>query len=407
MRIAIFHNLPSGGSKRALYGFVKYLKIKNYSMDLFLPETANEDFLPLKDYVNKLRIFPVKRSPAGMFKSFCCYLPPLKFSLADIEDAQKKIAQAIEQDDYEVIYVDQDRFTNSPFLLKFVNKPSVYYCAQPSRKSEMEILRKNLFKITNQGLFEKLRKCWQAYAGNRLEKIDIENASHARYLLTNSFFSHENIMRVYGINSYVCYLGVDTEFFKPLDLPKNHFVLSVGECAFHKGYDFIIRALGLIDPRIRPKFLIVANNVDPAWKSFLYTLAQAHEVELVVKQNISDHELLELYNQTKMIVYAPYLEPFGLVPLEAMACATPVVAVKEGGVRESVIHNETGILTERDEIHFAEAIRELLGDQKRQSQLGKRGRAWVHSSWTLRHAGERLIAHLNRAVANSAPGGTC
>ncbi|MEO0184158.1 MAG: glycosyltransferase family 1 protein, partial [candidate division WOR-3 bacterium] len=120
MRIAIFHNLPSGGSKRALYGFVKYLKIKNYSMDLFLPETANEDFLPLKDYVNKLRIFPVKRSLAGMLKSFCCYLPPLKFSLADIEDAQKKIAQAIEQDDYEVIYVDQDRFTNSPFLLKFV-----------------------------------------------------------------------------------------------------------------------------------------------------------------------------------------------------------------------------------------------------------------------------------------------
>jgi glycosyltransferase involved in cell wall biosynthesis len=45
-----------------------------------------------------------------------------------------------------------------------------------------------------------------------------------------------------------------------------------------------------------------------------------------------------------------------------MACGTPVVAVKEGGVRESVMHDKTGILTQRDENMFAQAVMDLLAN---------------------------------------------
>ncbi|MCX7995460.1 MAG: glycosyltransferase family 4 protein [candidate division WOR-3 bacterium] len=397
MKIGIFHNLPSGGAKRALYGFVKYLSMQGHRIDVFVPSTADEVFLPLSDYAHSINVFPVRKTFSGTIKSFFLYLPPIKFSLADIEETQRKIAEFIERGDYEVVYIDQDRFTNSPFLLKFIDKPAVYYCAQPSRKSEIELLRRNMFKIVEKRFLARLRKRWQVYAGNRLEKIDRENAASARYILTNSFFTHETVMRLYGVNSFVCYPGVETDFFKPLECVRKNFVLSVGECAFHKGYDFIIRALALIPAENRPRFLIVSNNVDIFWKKILIDLAQEKKVDFEIKQSISNKELLELYNQAKIVVYAPYLEPFGLVPLEAMACKTPVVAVREGGVRESIIHNETGILTERNEAAFAEAIQELLGNEEKQKKLGERGREWVHSAWTLKHAGERLFTHLMKA----------
>ena len=49
MKIAVFHNLPSGGAKRTLYGFCKFLRDHGNNIDAFLPSTANELFLPLKE----------------------------------------------------------------------------------------------------------------------------------------------------------------------------------------------------------------------------------------------------------------------------------------------------------------------------------------------------------------------
>ena len=60
LKIAVFHNLPSGGAKRALYDHVKYLASSGHEVDVFIPETANETFLPLKGIVNNIKIFPVK-----------------------------------------------------------------------------------------------------------------------------------------------------------------------------------------------------------------------------------------------------------------------------------------------------------------------------------------------------------
>ena len=70
-------------------------------------------------------------------------------------------------------------------------------------------------------------------------------------------------------------------------------------------------------------------------------------MKLKILNLISDEELVLLYNKAKMVVYAPYCEPFGLVPLESMSCGTPVVGVGDGGVKETVINGKTGILTGR------------------------------------------------------------
>jgi glycosyltransferase involved in cell wall biosynthesis len=205
-------------------------------------------------------------------------------------------------------------------------------------------------------------------------------------------------LRSYGRNSFVSYLGVDTEVFKPLSIPEEDFVLSVGRLIPSKGFDFIVSSLGTIHSKIRPKLIIVSVEIDIHFKDSLEHFAQKNGVDLRIKSLIADDELVSLYNKSKLVLYAPYLEPFGLVPLEAMACGTPVVAVREGGVRESVIHNETGVLTQRDEAMFAQAVMELLSNEEKIRDMSQKAIECIEEYWTEEKAGKRLMWHINRVL---------
>jgi glycosyltransferase involved in cell wall biosynthesis len=277
--------------------------------------------------------------------------------------------------------------------LKYIKGPTVYYCPQPPRNEailEAVSHRKQEINPLKRLLFN--------YLDNKDWKLDKNNMSHAKYILTNSYFTRESILRVYGVNSYVSYLGVDTSLFQPQEVSEENFVLSVGSCKPSKGYDFLTRSLALIDPEIRPKLVLVSNSSEPGWEDYLQKLATHLDVNLDILHLVNDEKLVSLYNKAKLVLYAPYLEPFGLVPLEAMSCGTPVVAVKEGGVRETVIHKKTGLHTERDELLFAEATQKLLTSAEKRDEMSKNSIKTVQEYWTLKHAGDRLIWHLNRLV---------
>ncbi len=396
MRIAVFHNLPSGGAKRALYGYVDYLNQQNHTVDVFVPSTANEDFLPLKDISNSLKVFPVKKSLKGTLYSNLKYVPPLvkKISLRDLELTQKNIAETINSEDYHLVFSEQDQYTITPFFLKYIKHPTVYYCPQPPRNEAI------LENVEDNREINSLKRLIFNYSDNKDLKIDKENISFAENILTNSYFTRESILRVYGLNSLVSYLGIDTKIFQPLDIPEENFVLSVGSCRPSKGYDFIIRSIALIEPEIRPKLIIVSNFSLPEWKTYIENLAHQLGVELEIMDLIDDEKLVKLYNQAKLILYAPYMEPFGLVPLEAMGCGTPVIGVKEGGVRETIIHNITGIHCQRDEKLFAEATTKLLLNDSERKKMAENSIKTIEDYWTNKHAGERLIWHFNRVLDN-------
>lgn len=394
MKIAIFHNLPSGGAKRALHGYVNYLNEKGHTVDVLVPSTANEKFLPLKKVANNLKIFPVNQTNQGTIYSTIKYTPPQvkTISLWDLERTEEEIAETINSEDYDIVFSEQDQYTMAPFLLKYITKPTVYYCPQPPRdEAILESISQRKTKLNP------FKRMIYNYADNIDLKIDKTNISCAKHILTNSYFTRESILRVYGVNSFVSYLGIETGLFHPIkEISEEDFVLSVGTCRPSKGYDFIIRSLALIKPNIRPKLVIVSNYSEPNWKNYIEELSSQLNVKLEILELISDEELVTLYNQAKLVLYAPYLEPFGLVPLEAMSCGTPVVAVKEGGVRETVLHGKTGLHTERDEALFAAATRELLSKQVKRYTMSKNSVQTVQDFWTLDKAGERLLWYLNR-----------
>ena len=390
MKIAVFHNLPFGGAKRALYGLVKYLVRAGHQVDVFVPSTANETFSPLAEVAKKVVVLPVFQTPLGFIKS-TINLWPAGISLADLEKTQERLATLINQGEYEVVLVEQDQYTMSPFILRYLKKPAVYYCQQPRRSNE--VVLNQLLGTMDANLLERI---WRKYSIQRLDNIDKTNAAFAKVILTNSYFSRERILGVYGMESFVSYLGVDREVFRPLGIRKRSYVLSVGRITPEKGFDFIIKALSLIKKKIRPNLIIVSNVGWNSWKDYLRKLAMKREVNLEIKSFVSDLELVKFYNQAKLCLYTPYLEPFGLVPLEAMSCGTPVVGIKEGGLRESVIHNKTGLLTERDEEEFARAVTKLLLDQDMYKSMSEAAVKEVSHFWTLEQAGHRLIKHLKR-----------
>jgi glycosyltransferase involved in cell wall biosynthesis len=132
-------------------------------------------------------------------------------------------------------------------------------------------------------------------------------------------------------------------------------------------------------------------------------LAASLGVEFEPRLQIGDGELVELLNRASLMVYAPRLEPFGFAPLEANACGMPVVAVAEGGVRETVVDGFNGLLVEPDPRAMADAVKLLLREKAYARQLGENGARMVAEKWSLEASVDRLEKRLAAIIASSGP----
>ena len=405
LKIAIFHNLPASGAIKALRDNISFLKANGHTVDVYTTDYANETFTQLNNIVDNYFVYQIKIPKSrkmGMelanklIKQINIQTDtPTVSALVrykDFEKLQKQIAEEINSKNYDIVISEQDMlFTYTPAFVKYIKKPLIYFCQQPFRSNDRIIQ-----KLDNNAdsIFHKIYNL----VAKKYVNLDIEYAQYANNILVNSYYSHENLLKVYGLNSQVSYLGVDTELFKNCNLDRENFILSVGVLTSKKGFDFLIRAVGKIKKEIRPKFIIVSYRIDASWYNYLNELAKKYNVELEVLENISYDDLVVLYNKAKLFVFAPYLEPFGLVPLEALACGTPVIGVREGGVRETVKHDVNGLLLDRDEDVFAEGITTLLTDQELWLKFSENSSNYINSYWTLDHAGERLLNHIYRVL---------
>lgn len=389
MKIAIVHNLLSGGAKRALHEFCKGLHRHGHTLDLYIPSLANEQFLPLAPYVQQVRRFPIVPFTLWQTRALPLVLQYLNLPrrllyLEHLKTLYRSMALQIDNGTYDLAFVHHCQVVQSPYVLRYLRTPSVYYCQEPPRRLYEPAIPR---PYTTVSLKQRIRKRWYAPANllyrARVKHDDVRNARSASQVLVNSYFSRESIYRVYGVNARVVYLGVDSETFTPASEFQEpaRGVLAVGRTFPEKGYDFLIRALGHVPASRRPTLTIVADMNDPQEEAYLSTLAEQHGVNYRVYTDISDQELVHQYQRAALFVYAAVMEPFGLAPLEALACGLPVIAVKEGGVRETVRDGEVGFLTQRDPQDFSEKLLLLLDDAACCKQFGNAASAYIRQSW--------------------------
>jgi glycosyltransferase involved in cell wall biosynthesis len=371
MRIAAYHDLPSGGAKRALLEQVAGLRRLGHVVDAFLPSTADEQFLPLAPLASGVYDYALPAAPPRerVLEGRPALLDPLRWlrQLAHVRAASARIAHDIDDGGYDVALVHPSQFTQAPWLLRYLRTPSVYYCHEPLRAAYEPGMSGPLLR---------------AIIRTTLGRIDRRNLDSATVVAVNSRFTAANVTRLYGRATRVVYLGVNTGTFHVLPGPRADYVLTVAALHPLKGLPFLIDALACVPAGERPPLLVVSDRAREAERRRLDQRAAAAGVELRFRFRVAETELAGLYAGARLVLYAPHREPFGFVPLEAMACGRPVLAVDEGGIPESVVEGETGFLADRDAARFGARIAALLQDASPAESVAAHAAARVRQQWS-------------------------
>jgi glycosyltransferase involved in cell wall biosynthesis len=168
----------------------------------------------------------------------------------------------------------------------------------------------------------------------------------------------------------------------------------LGNLFFNKNPLLAVEAVGEITESKRPMLVWVSNMKDQVLYDEVIRLAEVKKVRFEVKEMVSDEELVVLLSNAICMLYTSRLEPFGLAPLEANACQTPVVAVAQGGVRETIIDGKNGFLCVPKAAALAEKIELLIDHPERQDEIGRIALHNVQQNWTLEAATDRIEAAL-------------
>ncbi|MDD9348248.1 glycosyltransferase [Mumia sp.] len=176
--------------------------------------------------------------------------------------------------------------------------------------------------------------------------------------------------------------GVDTGLFRPrpAESPIRPRILSVGRLVERKGVADVIAALGRL-PEV--ELHVVGGpssdglDLDPEVER-LRSIAAEHQVEdrVVFHGGVARERMPEVFAAADVVVSTPWYEPFGIVPLEAMACGRPVVGTAVGGLLDTIEPGVTGeLVPPRDPAALAEALAGLLADPARREAYGHAGAA--------------------------------
>lgn len=212
--------------------------------------------------------------------------------------------------------------------------------------------------------------------------------------------------------------GVDTELMSPdgAVVPRGRpFRIGVvGRLVPRKGVELVIRALALLRAAGRDdvELVIVGGGDDDAELARLRGISEEQGVadRVVFAGRIPHDELPATIRSCDAIVCAPWYEPFGIVPLEAMSCGVPVIGAAVGGLLDTVVDGSTGILVPpQNPEAIAAAVGRLLSDPALGRRLGAAGRnravdlySWDHVAELTEECYRGLLASAGRARPRTA-----
>jgi len=244
-----------------------------------------------------------------------------------------------------------------------------------------------------------------------LEKTAIELADA---VIAVSQDTKADVLRLFDLDEHRVHVipnGVDTNEYRPTANPERlaelgidlgePYVLFVGRITRQKGIIHLVHALKDLEPGFQVVLLAGAPDtpdIAVEMKAAVEDARQHRDGIIWIDTMVDTPTKVAVYTHASLFCCPSIYEPFGIINLEAMACDTPVVASAVGGIKEVVVHNETGLLIPVDQHwespfepvdpdrfsrNLAQAINELMADYPRRHAMAEAGRrrAVEHFSW--------------------------
>lgn len=237
--------------------------------------------------------------------------------------------------------------------------------------------------------------CW-------LEKTALEMADA---VIAVSEETKQDLHRLFAIDPnriHVIHNGIDLEEYRPVESksalkrhggnPVEPYILFVGRITRQKGIIHLVNAIKYMNPGFQVVLCAGAPDTPEIAAEMKAAVAQARNLRdgiVWIEEMLDNKSKIELYSHASAFVCPSIYEPFGIINLEAMACGTPVVATNTGGIKEVVVHGETGFLVPIEHVgggsfepanpdrfarDIATRVNELMADRKKQLAMGAAGR---------------------------------
>lgn len=226
-----------------------------------------------------------------------------------------------------------------------------------------------------------------------------------------SVLQEEKLRTLYdfsGDNVEVIPPGVNIHRFKPLaggeepyrtDLPEKY-IYCLSRIDTNKGHDLLLHAFHRVLQRVPDAHLVIgggSKDMMPREKEvfdMMHRLIDEYQLEGRIRfvGHVAAHLLIPYYQNAGLFVMPSIFEPFGMTSQEAMACATPVVASRYGGIRTVLTHGKDGILIDPKDIdEFTDVMVRLLTDRAWRDQIGRAGCELARATFSWEAMAERHI----------------
>ncbi|MBW7954978.1 glycosyltransferase [Candidatus Gracilibacteria bacterium] len=214
------------------------------------------------------------------------------------------------------------------------NQKKIYYCHTPPRYL-YDLHNLYLEKVPKylKGVFTFTCKIFRKMYESDIKKMDL--------ILTNSINTQKRIKEFLNIDSEVLYPPVDLAKFKYLG--QKDYYMSFARLSDAKRVDRIIEAF----KQMPDKKLICTYGVNDPQKEKIFELAKGMENITFIKSPL-DSEFVEIMGNAIATIYIPIDEDFGMSSIESMSCGKPVIGVNDGGLKETIIGEKTGILIDKE-----------------------------------------------------------
>ncbi|MFV0337406.1 MAG: glycogen synthase [Chthoniobacterales bacterium] len=261
-----------------------------------------------------------------------------------------------------------------------------------------------------------------------VEKTAIEMADA---VIAVSKETAEDVKRLFNIDPsklHIIYNGIDLQEYRRMENhaalqrlgvnPHQPYILFVGRITRQKGIIHLVNAIKHLDPGFQVVLCAGAPDTPEIAREMKMAVSEAQKKRkgvVWIEEMLDNKSKIELYSHADLFVCPSIYEPFGIINLEAMACGVPVIASAVGGIKEVVVHGETGYLVSVDQMSespfeaknpsafaadLAAKINELMADGQKRRAFGQAGRKRAEEIFSWSSIARQIVGIYESLVKN-------